>query len=395
MKSISESRFFYFCTINTPKYENKVGHQVHIGAATSKAISIVTALRYCNLKGYLISLPIIGKDSTKKTMDYLKAREGKTPIYFLPTKRDPFFRRIHGIFTAIIFAIKKIKNKDTVIIYNYPPEYFLMALFLYVKGNPVILDIEDAPLLKSKKPRELINNIFFFLFKIIARKKYLTVSKEISKNLEPYPTCIVYGAYNDVSVKLTHKDNEYVILYGGSLQRETGLYIFGETIRTLVTLSLPKKIRFIVTGFTSDEKYIKYLEELIINTSITIENKINSSQEEYQKILPRCNAALVLKMPQEVIGSTTFPSKVVELTFSGLLLITTKVSDIPFIFTSDSAIFLDEATPNYLTKSVLWVLNHPEQAKQIALSGRNIALDNFSYPVVANRLKYFLLEDHE
>ena len=92
------------------------------------------------------------------------------------------------------------------------------------------------------------------------------------------------------------------------------------------------------------------------------------------------------------MGATTFPSKVVDITSAGLLLISTKVSDIPILFNNGNAVLLDEATPEKLCEALLWGLENQEECKVRSVRGQARAMELFSEYNVGNKIKDFIFQ---
>ena len=56
-------RVFYFGMINTAKYAELCDENLHVGAGSSKMLSVIRALRSVGVKGWIISLPVLGAAS--------------------------------------------------------------------------------------------------------------------------------------------------------------------------------------------------------------------------------------------------------------------------------------------------------------------------------------------
>ncbi len=90
------------------------------------------------------------------------------------------------------------------------------------------------------------------------------------------------------------------------------------------------------------------------------------------------------------VTETTFPSKVVEITSHGLLLITTRTSDVPMLFDSTQAIFLEAATGAALAAAIEAALADPAGMARIAEQGHRRAAELFDARAVGHRLLAFL-----
>ena len=76
-----------------------------------------------------------------------------------------------------------------------------------------------------------------------------------------------------------------------------------------------------------------------VEFSVSVYGKLTMS--DYRAFMDTMDIGLCLKLSSTGIGETTFPSKVVEIAASGLLLCATSISDVPLIFDDASAIILN------------------------------------------------------
>ncbi len=392
----NKPRVFYFCTINTPEYERKLQQRLHVGAATNKVLAVVAALRRVGCQAYPVSLPVLGRFSTTRTVKAKISREQKNLIIYLGTVANPLLRRLFGAMDFAGFCWRMVKKKDQVLLYNFMPEYLPALIVLRLKNNPAIIDIEDAPRTDLSSGREFINFMIYKAVCFLCHSRYLTVSSQVANNFNLQPVCVVYGATQHVipgQSRRRPENNTFRVLYGGSLCDDTGLTLFCNAVKLLNTrLSSDNRIlAFIVTGFGGEE-HIEQLRTQCQSDRLAIEKKENLPMEQYQKELLSCDAALCLKMPDSEMGATTFPSKVVEITSTGLLLISTKVSDIPLLFNEQNAVLLDVATPESLCSALLWAMDHPVECQLRAQRGQARALELFAEASVGQRVRDFLFQ---
>jgi glycosyltransferase involved in cell wall biosynthesis len=289
-----------------------------------------------------------------------------------------------------------VKKKDRVLLYNFMPEYLPALLLLRLKGNPAILDVEDAPRLDLFSGHHFLGWITYKAVRFLCQRRYLTVSLQVANAFGLQPACVVYGAtpalaYSEARPWLDQ--TAFRILYGGSLCEETGLSLFCDTVKQLQqSLSIHadrKTLVFVVTGF-GGEAQLESLHTQCDHQFIIIEKKTNLTMTQYQNELLSCHAALCLKMPESEMGATTFPSKVVEITSAGLLLISTKASDIPQLFNDQNALLLNEATPEQLCSAILWAMDHPDECQDRARRGHAQAMELFAEASVGQRIRDFM-----
>jgi glycosyltransferase involved in cell wall biosynthesis len=390
----TEPRVFYFCAINSPGYEKKLKQRLHVGAASNKVLSVVSALRSVGCRAYAVSLPVLGRASNSRAVQGDVIRERGAPVVYLSVAADPVLRRLLGAMGFAGFCRRFIKKTDRVLIYNFMPEYLPALLLLRLKGNSAVLDLEDGPLNKCSSWREIGNLMTYKLVRFLCRRGGVTVSLQVAQNHGLQPACVVYGAVRQMNIPMSRPspdEGSFRILYGGSLCEDTGLNLFCDAVR-LIRERMDYRdgaLVFVVTGF-GGEGLIERLRAQIDDERVSVERKTNLSMEQYQQELASCDAALCLKLPGSGMGDTTFPSKVVEITAAGRLLISTRASDIPLLFDDRNALLLDEATPEALCSAILWALDHPEECAIRARRGRERAMELFSEVAVGQRIQDFI-----
>jgi glycosyltransferase involved in cell wall biosynthesis len=113
-------------------------------------------------------------------------------------------------------------------------------------------------------------------------------------------------------------------------------------------------------------------------------------ESDYIEILRQSHVGLCLKIPCSGMGSTTFPSKVVELASYGLLVISTRVSDVPDLFPPGSAVLLSDPSAEALVAALVAADADPKTASEIAERGNAVVRERLSAKKVGTELLAFL-----
>ena len=394
---MKNKNIFYFCSINTPAYEERVNEKLFVGAAHNKVSRLVEAFRFCRYKGSIISLPVLNKESGNlKTIKKHVFKENNYAVVMLRTFSFPLIRRLFGMFQITLFCLKKVSKNDRVIFYNIAPEYLIALLVLKLKKNPGFLDIEDA-LLNDNNLISYINNFSFSIAKLFCNKKVIVASRGIANILEikPKNTCVINGVFRDdlkvISSESKNKKKLKVLL-GGSLSQDTGVDIFCEALKLLSDKysNYRHKIEFIVTGYGVG-KYLKTVENCLNQSCFSSSIKFNLTHEQFNECLLTADIGLCLKLPDNRMGQTTFPSKVIEICSSGALLLSTKVSDVPHLFShKENALLLENASASDLALNLIWSADNKNVVKKIASEGQKISEEKFSLATSGSRLLNFI-----
>jgi glycosyltransferase involved in cell wall biosynthesis len=236
-------------------------------------------------------------------------------------------------------------------------------------GMRCLLDLEDGYAECKYIMRNALNALLSKLYARLCSGAMLAA--HVLKRETPLRRSYVcYGIAEVVKVDRDWSSTPLQILMGGSLLKETGAELFLETIYLMMhqhPLTLAK-LRFVATGFGDCAEVLRKAASGDLRHCLSFRGRLTAG--EYRDIMRESHVGLCLKLPQSSMGMTTFPSKVVELASYGLLVVSTRISDVPQIFDDCTAILLDAATPEALCKALIGASQKPEKAKATALAGQ-------------------------
>ena len=100
------------------------------------------------------------------------------------------------------------------------------------------------------------------------------------------------------------------------------------------------------------------------------------------------NASIVaLARPDSLQAANGFPTKLGEYLLTGNPVVITKVGDIPlFLEHKKSALLSESGDINAFADNLLWVIEHPEEAKIIGLRGKEVAENCFNYKIETKKM---------
>ncbi len=381
--------------INTDALHKRLKEPVEIAAASNKMICILKSIRLNQSRAYLVSAPVLGRNCRVKFMPGCVLHDNGVPQIMLPVFSNPYLRKIIAFFSFAWFCLTKTKSNDRVILFNHALEYLLGLIILRFKGNLAILDIEDMPCDNTKGFLNWIDRKVFCVLYHLTSEKKIVVSSLLAERLKLEKFCLTYGAVRiNEAIKFAKKlptKAPLKILYGGTLISDTGLDIFCDAVNLIAdNLSLKnQKIQFFITGFGGSIK-INNLKKCCNGSLVEIIYSPSASYDDYMHQLSQCDVGLSLKIPNREITLTTFPSKVIEITTNGLLLISTKASDVPKLFDSRSAILLNEPTAECLYAAIMSVLRDKIGMRKIAMHGKNKAMKLFDPHIVGMQIINFI-----
>lgn len=149
----------------------------------------------------------------------------------------------------------------------------------------------------------------------------------------------------------------------------------------------PRFERFIVTGSGELAGALAVLAAEEGLPAVEFLGKV--SRETYLRIIGEAQVGLALKLRSGGLADTTFPSKVIEIASTGMLLLTTKISDVPQLFGDDGAVYLDDETPAGLAALFKNLASDRAALSRIAAQGQHRIRECCSSVRVGESLKNF------
>lgn len=383
--------------VATRAYANAIGEDLYIGAASGKMISVVAALRAAGRKATLVSLPFPGASEKSRKLPNVVTGQDRIPAVFLNVTRGPLQRKAQGLMTFAIFSATRVRRDDIVLFYNHAFEYLLALVVLRIRGVRTIHDIEDAPITSKFDFKNLLNLLSYAVMVALSSERKVTVSNELGKNLQLAEFMAVQG----IALRLDCLDRDGAwlelleggplrILYGGSLMRSTGLDLFCDMIEILKNLTWDDTsgVVFEITGIGNLDRLSSLAANCPNGMTINLHGTLN--RDRYLALLSSCHVGLSLRIPDEEISSTTFPSKVLEMSSSGLAVLSSVVSDIDQIFSAQTAFLLHDFNCGSLAKAIYMMATDPCEVRRRALAGQELVLDRFNPTKVGEALAEFL-----
>ena len=303
-------------------------------------------------------------------------------------------RRLLSAASYLWYAIRHVRRNDAVLLYNFFPDYIPAAAYLKLIGRPAVLDIEDAPHSEQSGPWKFVNPLFFRIMLRLCEKRYVTVSRAIGEQFQLQRFMPVYGVADSFQGAGNNAPRfaspRIRILLGGAILPETGSGLFLDAVRMLATSHPDLPIDFLVTGQFARADMAALAEEVEAHSGIRVIASANLSRAEYSAIVHGADAGLCLKLASTGMGQTTFPSKVIEYAALGLLVISTRVSDVPHIFDQSNAALLDSESPEALVATLVTLVGDRVTAATRARAGQALVLQNFSRQALGRELAAFI-----
>lgn len=393
LRRSSSARQFFFAPIVLRRYNERVAQKFQVGAASHKVAGLAAGVRSQANASIVVSSPIVTASTGPRLFRGFICRDERLACAYLPAISVRGLNRVFAAFAYLAFAMRQVRRGDGVVFYNYFPEYVLVAAFLRWRlgRDKVVMDLEDGPREDERDLRGIVNRLSLRILSRVCSPRAIVVSRQLAQALRIGDACVVNGVSPDTIQRRAQFGRPITFLYGGSIEKSTGLDLFCGALRELAQTrpELRDQVRFVVTGFGGGAQLGALSEELAAS-GFTLDVKQDVGPDEYRHTLASADVGLSLKMPQSAFNATTFPSKVIELASLGLLVLTTDISDISLLFDDASAAILRVAQPAELASLIADIASAPEHYAHTAQAGQRRIVERCSRHAVGQRLVAFL-----
>lgn len=343
-------------------------------AASLKVGRICKAVKNKGADIWILSL---GRGRQRGTYLWHRAtirRQGRVPIVYADFYEMPLVTHLVTAFSITIIAYKITrrhkKRSGVFIFYNCVLHYVPLLIQAWLLKNKTILDLEDGYCNNGSFISIIKDRLVYCIFDRLCQGGAMLANHSLAEQISIKPQYVCYGTAPRIITRHDWGEPKIKILLSGALMYETGADVLINTIKAMIKESLSDldEVTFIVTGFGPLADCFKRLAVIAPSSILEYYGKI--SEAEYRAIISQCHVGLCLKRPDNMMGLTTFPSKVVDIAANGLLLVTTKVSDVPMIFSNDSAVLLDSLSEKSLIEAIKFIISKKDYAHRVARQGQ-------------------------
>jgi len=362
-------------------------------AATKKVFGLCHALQHVGVDSCVLSMGRGRQNGSGKYFSNLTTTVDNIEVNYASFWHSPFFTHVVTI-VSLATLLYKIKRNRAVklLVYNRSWHYMLAVLLAKVLRIPCYLDLEDGWVTgKQTSNQKLLTGVYDWA----CDSGSLLACNALKEQVATTHNLVCYGV-SSVANKHVHqwKSGKIQVLFGGSLCEGTGANLFIQGIKKLIKKypMIKKELHIVIVGFGD---MTEALENFALNTEGLVVFRGAISNKDYAKLLDDSHVGLCLKLTQGAFHDSTFPSKVIEISSHGLLLLSTAVSDVPNVFSSEHALLLENDTPEALLNALYWITQHLSDAKCMANRGNSMSRSRFSIDAVGVELADFFKCERE
>ena len=284
-----------------------------------------------------------------------------------------------------------LRPAGAAVFYNPSPHYLGALAVARIRRARRVLDLEDGPRPDQRGFRARTGSWLLRAYLALCPGGVIAASTALLEAAPRSPGMVVYGVAPDVATARSWEP-PLTFLLSGSLLEDTGTGLFLEALDVLERTrpDLVPRSRFVVTGF-GDQARPRREGSGIPPRRVVAFPRAAPGTSSTRSSLEACHCGLCLKLPDRSMGATTFPSKVVEMAAHGLLVLSTRVSDVPLLFDDSSAELLSEASPAALASAFARVIEDPGGARHRADRGLAMIRGRLSAEIAGHQLRAFLV----
>lgn len=222
----------------------------------------------------------------------------------------------------------------------------------------------------------------------------MVATTRLARQLDRPPAMVCHGVAFD-----THEPcqdwtaGRLMVLFSGTLLEEVGCKLLLDSLE-IVRRQYPgtvKEMHFVVTGKGPfAEAFRRWAEQVPELLSFGESMR----RADYINVLNSCHVGVSLRLSNYEMGETTFPSKVVEYAQHGLLVLTTRASDVPVLFGKE-ALYLEEESAQALALLLASLPRLRESLRDIAIRGRERVLKTCAPEVVGYDIRRLLVQNRD
>lgn len=368
-------------------------------AASRKVFMLADALADTHVHVDIISMGRGKANGGFKFYNLKKIKRGNVNITYLPFTHIRFFSELLTfLYLAIITACSIARggySDKAVIFYNRLPAYILSLFVSVIFRAKRIIDIEDGEIVsnESKSLKNKVKSIVPWLYDTFCKDGAMLACSALSSMTRIEHTTCYYGTVSPVIRGNTVFDrNKVSILLSGSLSEDTGAERLSNAIRLMRSDSQRwRNVQFEISGQGPSLQSFQDLMNGEGFPAVRVHGRLSNS--DYHDLLVNCDVGLALKPIVGSLANTTFPSKVVEYANSGLLVISTDISDVRHVLGADGAIFLSTDSEDEIINAFDKVIHDIAWSRKTAEEGKNNVLNLLAPECASNKLMDFIFRN--
>jgi glycosyltransferase involved in cell wall biosynthesis len=381
----------YLCHVVDESLKRERAITTDSPAATKKVFALCRAMLEANMSCTVLSAGRGRQNGSGSWHRQISKRHEGIVSLYASYYHVPFLTHLVTMLSlsVLLFTLLKKHPGAKILVYNRSYHYVPALLLAKLMNDNVYLDLEDGYINESKGIlRKLKNTITKNLYELLCPSGTLLAATSLRNQIKNKHSLVCYGVANETEMSILDWSLPKLrILFGGTLLEEVGskLLLDGLKIAYTKNRDLHRDLEIIVTG---KGPWADAFSEFARKNPYLMTVAQDLSEGKYTEILRSCHIGLSLRLTKFEMGTTTFPSKVIEYASYGLLVLSSRVGDVASLL-GEAAIYIERETPEALAEQLLKIDSHRQNLQTIALLGRARVMEQCNSLVVGNALAKF------
>jgi glycosyltransferase involved in cell wall biosynthesis len=361
-------------------------------AASNKVFSLSRAMYVSGIRCIVLSLGRGRQNGNGKCYSPIVSRSGRTVVIYCGFLNLPFLTHCFTAINLLSIFLWIFRKKKNIILLTYNRTFHYLPTLIAARIIKIrsFLDLEDGYENTGHNFYCYLKNLYVrYIFDFLCSDGNMVANTFLARQLSSPISLVCYGVAENINSPIQDWQSQKLkIIFSGTLLKEVGSSLLIDTIKILNDKrpELAEYIHFVITGKGPYAEDFRSLSEQLPQW-MSFFHSID--RNEYLKVLRNCHIGLSLRLKSYEMASTTFPSKTVEYAENGLLVLTTRTSDISLLF-GDTALYLNEEIPHSLADMLALFPFQRTSLKIRAEKGRNQVLTKCSPQVVGLGIRNML-----
>lgn len=346
-------------------------------AATKKVLDVCNALKGRFKHIYILTMGRGKQQGDPKGFPAVAKRISGLPVIYARFIPLPILTYIVSTISLLFLTWRLVRHQNGqtlhLIVYNRNSLYLPSLLLARLLDVKCYLDLEDGALVETAGIRD---QLYYWLLKsafdALCSHGSILVAPGLVSQVKSTNNVVCYGvAQSPMNFsQVDWSEGKIRFLLGGTLIQETGIRLMMDAVKILNRdfSSYKNSLVILVTGHGPLSDDVATLAQAEGNGWIDFRGRV--TRAEYDELLGSSHVGLCLKLPSSEIGSTTFPSKVIEIAAQGKLVLTTALGHVKDLFGTQGAVYLESEDPYALAKAIIDVVSDRKAAMDAAAIGQ-------------------------
>ncbi len=364
-------------------------------AATNKVFAVARAMRSVGIRCAVLSLGRGRQNGTGIRHAATSQRLEHGAIIYAAFLQSPWLTHLVSVVSLAWLLVKLIRRHPAlcVLAYNRSYHYLPALLLARLLGVRVYLDLEDGYIVEGRGGIRHLKNAFTRnLFSWLCPHGSMVATAGLAGQLGRPLAMVCHGvAFATMEPCQDWNSRRLQVLFSGTLLEEVGCKLLLAALEILRRQhpDVKHEMHFVVTG---QGPFVEAFRGLAAQAPEWLSFGESLGRTAYLDVLNSSHVGLSLRLAEYEMGATTFPSKVVEYAEHGLLVLTTRASDVPVLF-GEEALYLEEETAGALAALLSSLPRLRKSLRNTAIRGRERILNACAPEVVGQGIRRLLVQN--